>query len=244
LRDLSRKVSFRPLAAIPFDVRTMSFKGLDRVSLLTLAGRILVPMLVGRYQAERIPRAKGQCDLVSRKGKWFLFVTIDVPEGSPTDPDDFLGVDLGVEEIATDSDGNRHSGSDVEDVRRKHNLQRKRLQRRGTKGSRKKLKRVSGKEARFRRHKNHVISKRIVESAKGTGRGIAVEDLRIRAGLAASAGIARSPTGRADPNSAARHATTSSMPTRTPPGTSGLWLSLSEPQDWQASRLSRKSHTL
>ena len=177
-RDKSRKVSFRPLAAIPFDVRTMSFKGLDRVSLLTLAGRILVPMLVGRYQAERIPRAKGQCDLVSRKGKWFLFVTIDVPEGSPTDPDDFLGVDLGVEEIATDSDGNRHSGSDVEDVRRKHNLQRKRLQRRGTKGSRKKLKRVSGKEARFRRHKNHVISKRIVESAKGTGRGIAVEDLR------------------------------------------------------------------
>lgn len=46
-----------------------------------------------------------------------------------------------------------------------------------TKGSKKKAKRIAGKEARFRKYENHCISKAIVETAKGTGRGIAVENL-------------------------------------------------------------------
>ena len=112
-----------------------------------------------------------------RDGKWFLLVTVDVPEGTPIPVTDFLGVDLGMAKIATDSDGNAHSGKAVEAIRTKHNLQRKRLGKRNTKGAKKKLKRVAGKEARFRRHENHCISKAIVRTAKGTARGIAVEDL-------------------------------------------------------------------
>ena len=37
---------------------------------------------------------------------------------------------------------------------------------------------VAERESRFRRHTNHVLSKRIVEKAKDTGRGIALEDLK------------------------------------------------------------------
>ncbi len=145
-RDQSIRPRFRKDAAITYDVRTMSFKGADRVSLLTLGGRTIVPMVVTGYQAQRLGYPKGQCDLVrSRDGKWYLLVTVDLPAGSPIDPDDFLGVDLGIANIATDSDGNRYSGADVERVRRKHNLQRKRLQRRGTKGAKKKLKRMARK---------------------------------------------------------------------------------------------------
>jgi putative transposase len=177
-RDKSIRVRFRPHAAIAYDVRTMGFKGIDKVSLLTLEGRIVVPFLLGKYQADRINMAKGQCDLILRKdGKWFLIVTVDVPEGTPIPVTDFIGVDLGIAAIATDSDGNQHSGKPVDDVRRKHNLQRKRLGQRITKGAKKKAKRVAGKEARFRRHQNHVISKAIVAKAKDTDRGIAVEDL-------------------------------------------------------------------
>lgn len=179
-RDKAIRPKFRKHAAMPFDKRTMSFKGIDRVSLLTLDGRVVVPMIVGSYQTDRLAMPKGQADLVLRKdGKWFLVVTIDVPEGSPIPATDFLGVDLGLAMIATDSDPDSkgYSGKPVEAARRKHNLQRKRLQKKGTKGARKKLKRVAGKEARFCRHENHVISKALVETAKGTGRGIAVEDL-------------------------------------------------------------------
>jgi putative transposase len=192
-RDKTIRPVFRPLAAIPFDQRMMSFKGADRVSLLTLAGRILVPVIMGKYQAEKFTNAKGQADLVLRDdGKWFLLVTVDVPESAPIPSTDFLGVDLGIANLATDSDGKFYSGKPVEDVRRSHNLQRKRLQRKGTKGAKKKLKRVAKKEARFRKHENHCISKAIVETAIGTGRGIAVEDLtHIRDQITARGGDAR-----------------------------------------------------
>jgi IS605 OrfB family transposase len=178
-RDKGVRPKFRETAAMPFDQRMMSFKGIDRVSLLTLTGRVLVPFLVGKYQAERIGYPKGQADLVLRDdGKWFLLVTVDVPSIAPIPTTDFIGVDLGIANIATDSDGGRHSGKDVERIRRKHNRQRKRLQRKGTRGAKKKLRRMAGKEARFRRHENHRISKTIVGNAKGTGRGIALEDLK------------------------------------------------------------------
>ena len=177
-RDRSIRPEFRPLAAMPFDQRTMRFKGLDRVSLLTLDGRVVVPFTVGSYGKERLAMPKGQADLILRKdGKWFLIITVDVPEETPIPTTDFIGVDLGIANIATDSDGTQHSGEAVEKVRRKHHLQRKRLQRRNTKGGKKKIRRIRDKEARFRKHENHVISKAIVQTAKGTGRGIAVEDL-------------------------------------------------------------------
>jgi putative transposase len=177
-RDKSIRPVFRAHAAMPHDQRTMSFKGVDRVSILTLDGRVLVACVMGKYQRERFTDAIGQCDLALRTdGKWFLLVTVDVPEAAPVPVTDFIGVDLGIANIATDSDGGQHSGKPIDQVRRKHNLQRKRLGRKNSKGAKKKLKRVAGKEARFRKHQNHVISKAIVATAKGTGCGIAVEDL-------------------------------------------------------------------
>src|SRR5688572_4844754 len=110
-RDKTKRPRFRPFASMPFDQRMMSFKGVDRVSLLALTGRIIVPMIMGRYQAERFTAAKGQCDLVRRRdGKWFLLVTVDLPDGTKTPTTDFLGVDLGVVNIAATSDGDLHSG--------------------------------------------------------------------------------------------------------------------------------------
>ena len=156
----------------------MSFKGPDQVSLLTLEGRVIVPFVMGKYQTERFGFARGQCDLVLRKdGKWFLLVTVDLPEGTKTPATDFLGVDLGIVNIAVDSDGDVHSGEAIEKIRRKHQTSRKTRQRKGTKGAKKQLKKLAGKEARFRKQENHRISKTIVAKAKGTGRGIALEDL-------------------------------------------------------------------
>ena len=117
--------------------------------------------------------------MVKREGRFFLHIQIGGEAPEPIEPTEFLGVDLGIARIATTNDDPQgHSGKPVETVRRKHNLQRKRLQRKGTKGAKKKLRRIAGKEARFRRHENHVISKSIVQTAKDTGRGIAVENLK------------------------------------------------------------------
>ena len=45
-----------------------------------------------------------------RDGKWFLAVTIDVPDPDLCEPVGWLGVDLGIVNIATISDGERMTG--------------------------------------------------------------------------------------------------------------------------------------
>lgn len=186
-RDKNKLPRFRKHASMPFDQRMMSFKGIDRVSLLTLQGRVIVPFVMGKYQRERFTNAKGQCDLVLRKdGKWFLLVTVDVPDKTPIPATDFIGVDLGIIQLATTSDGEHFTGNVVESVRERHHAQRQALQhaaaRRKAKGRRPKairraLKRTKMRESNFRRHENHCLSKQLVELATDTKRGIALEEL-------------------------------------------------------------------
>jgi IS605 OrfB family transposase len=66
-RDKSLLPAFRPNAAMPYDSRILSFKGVDRVSILTIEGRIIVPFVMGKYQRERTRFRKTQRD---RMAKW------------------------------------------------------------------------------------------------------------------------------------------------------------------------------
>jgi len=187
-RDKNKLPRFRKHAPMPFDQRMMSFKGVDRVSLLTLEGRAFVPFVMGSYQRERFTNAIGQSDLVLRKdGHWFLLCSVDLPDKATLPATDFIGVDLGVTNIATTSDGTVFSGSEVEGVRQKHHALRQTLQHKASKQSqagkrprsiRRLLRRKGGQESRFRSHTNHVISKKLVASATDTQRGIALEDLK------------------------------------------------------------------
>lgn len=95
-RDRDIHPTFAPHGAMVLDDRLMSFKGLSHVSLLTLGGRILVPMHYGAYQAARLDRAKGQADLILRGGIFYLYLTIDLPSAPPIEPVGVLGVDLAV----------------------------------------------------------------------------------------------------------------------------------------------------
>lgn len=188
-RDKDIRPTFRPHAAVPFSMgKNIGFKAPDRVSISTLNGRVIVPYVMGRYQRERFGWPKGQCDLMLRDdGKWFLLVTVDVPDGTPIPATDFLGVDLGMNNLATTSDGEQVSGAKVEQVRQRYHTRRQTLQQAASKRSergkrpksiRRALKRDKSRERNFRRNVNHCISKRLVAKAKDTGRGIALEDLK------------------------------------------------------------------
>jgi putative transposase len=186
-RDKTIKPKFRKHAAMPYDRRILSFKGIDRVSLKTLAGRVIVPMVMGKYQQERFSATQGQCDLVLRKdGKWFLLATVDLPSRTIVPITDFLGVDMGTVQLATDSDGKHFDASQVEATRLHYRNKRGQLQRLSTQQKRegkrplnirRKLKKLSSREGRFKKDTNHCISKQIVETAKGSLRGVALEDL-------------------------------------------------------------------
>jgi putative transposase len=176
-RDRTILPRFRSDGAIVYDQRIMGWKGLDRVSLLTLNGRIIVPIVVNSYHAPRLERIRGQADLVLRDGTFYLAAVVDVPTPPIEPPTDWLGVDLGVVNVAVDSDGTTYSGAAIESKRRIFGHRRRNLQRKGTHSARTKLRSIKRRQARYQRNENHRISKQLVARAKDTDRGLALEDL-------------------------------------------------------------------
>jgi IS605 OrfB family transposase len=180
-RDRSIRPTFNAHGAIPYDQRLYSVSPqVDVLSILTLDGRIKIPFVAGDHQWEMLKHPCGQADLTLRGGVWYLYVSVDVPvfHGPLAVTPEFLGVDLGIVNIATDSDGVRYSGAVVEAKRIAIQKLRSDLQRAGTKSAKRHLRKLDRKEARLRTHTNHVISKQLVAKAKDTGRGIAIEDLK------------------------------------------------------------------
>ena len=180
-------ITFRPSAAQPFDARCLSWRFPDEsggreatVSIWTVAGRLKNVPIMGDPKQLMLLRTRviGETDLINRDGKWFLYATIDAPEAPFAEPSNgFLGVDMGIVNIATTSTGERASGSRLNSYRKRQLRLRKRLQAKKTSSARRLLKKRRRKEARFAADVNHQISKRIVAEAERTGHGIAVEEL-------------------------------------------------------------------
>lgn len=176
----SKPIAFREGAAQPYDDRILSWN-LDArtVSIWTVAGRIKnVPFACSPEAVKLLASRKGESDLVRRDGEFFLIATIDLPEPEVYEPDGFLGVDLGIVNIATTSDGRIMSGRKVNRYRRRMLELRKKLQQKKTKSAKRALKRIRRRESRYTTEQNHIIAKRIVATAERTSRGIALEDLK------------------------------------------------------------------
>ena len=123
-------------------------------------------------------RPIGETDLIYCDGKWFLHATIEAPQVPLIEPvKGFLGVDMGIVNIATTSTGEKASGARLNSYRKRQVRLRKRLQAKKTSSARRLLKKRRRKEARFATDIDHQISKRIVAEAERTGCGIAVEEL-------------------------------------------------------------------
>lgn len=174
--DKKIKREFRPLGGIGYDSRIMTYKPNDIVSLWAIGGRIKIPFVC--HNRNYLPYIKGEADLVYKKSKFYLFQTVDVPEEEVKDIEEFIGVDMGLLEIAALSNGKSFNSKKLNDYREKRQKVRSSLQSKGTKGCKKVLKRLSGKERTTATIINHTISKQIVQLAKSEGKGIAIENLK------------------------------------------------------------------
>ncbi|RIH82489.1 transposase, IS605 OrfB family [Calidithermus terrae] len=166
--------------SVDYDRRILSVDvEAEVVSLSTVDGRVKVPMRIAGYQRHLLRSARGiqGGQLVRGRDSWYVHLWCEYDDPPTLDPQGFLGVDLGIVNIATDSDGEAYSGSHLNSVRHRQRRLRKKLQKKGTKGAKRRLKKLSGKEKRFANHTNHTVSKRIVGKAQRTGRGIAIENL-------------------------------------------------------------------
>ena len=112
--------TFKPHSAVVYDQRILSFKSLDAVSILTLSGRLLIPFSVGEYAQLDQRRIRGQADLILQKGTFYLCVVVEVDEDVQYNAEGCLGVDLGLVNIATTSDGQHFSGEKADNVRVKY----------------------------------------------------------------------------------------------------------------------------
>jgi putative transposase len=178
--DRCTRRTFRPDAAQPYDDRCLSWQP-DQwtVSIWTATGRRKgVRFTCGQRQRVLLAHRRGEADLVHRDGHWYLYATCELPEVQPRAPQGFLGVDLGIVNIATTSDGQRHAGRHLNRVRHRNRRLRGKLQAKATRSARRLLRARRRKETRFAANTNHVIAKRIVAEAQRTGRGIALEDLK------------------------------------------------------------------
>jgi len=173
--DRKVKRNFRPLGSITYDSRILTYKPNNIVSIWVTNGRIKIPFACHNHKY--LPYIKGEADLVFNKGKYYLFQTVDVPDEEIKDIETFIGVDFGQTDIAVLSDGTNYNSVQLKKVRKKYSKVRASVQSKGTKGAKKLLKRLSGRERRFVSINNHTISKQIVAKAKDQHKGIAIEDL-------------------------------------------------------------------
>jgi IS605 OrfB family transposase len=178
-QDRKHKRCFRAQGAIAYDGRILSWKseGEQEVSIWTVGGRQRMSYGCGEGQRVLLAQRGGQADLVYREGAFYLHQSCQVETADGEVPEQWLGVDLGIVHVAVTSDGESFSGEQIEAKRVGYARRRQVLQSVGSRSAKRRLRQLSGRQARYQRDTNHCISKVLVEVAQRTGRGIALEDL-------------------------------------------------------------------
>jgi putative transposase len=176
---INKKVEhiFDKNSSVEYDQRLLNWKKLDKISILSMDGRLTIPIVFGEYAKLNERVIRNSVKLIYKNKEFYLQAVVEVPEEQLKEIQDFLGVDLGIVNLAATSDGILYSGGQTEEVRKHYVDLRGRLQSVGTKNSKRHLKKLSGKERRFKKNTNHVISKQIVNQAEKALKAIAIEDL-------------------------------------------------------------------
>jgi len=176
--DKTTKRHFKEHGSIAYDSRILKYRTENQtVSIWVLPGRETIPYVCGEHQRELLKHQRGESDLVYHRGKWYLLATCEIDEPTPEQADAWLGIDRGVINLATDSEGNIYQGQRVEARRKRYAAHRRGLQRTATRSAKRRLKQVGNRQSRFQKDVNHCIAKELVIRAKRTKQGIAVEDL-------------------------------------------------------------------
>ena len=103
----------------------------------------------------------------------WLSVTFNIPS-KPVVDETYLGVDLGIRRIFTTSDGLSYRGNELNALKRKIRYNRRKLQSKGTKSAKRKLKKLSHKERNVNKNYTHLICNKILDTDKSV---IILEDL-------------------------------------------------------------------
>ena len=177
--DKRTQRTFQPTGAIAFDDRILNwYVEREQVSIWSVDGRLKLPFVCGDYQRGLLAFRQGEADLVLVNGDFYLLATCNISDPPIIETNGVLGVDMGLVNIAVDSEGNRYSGSECRSYRRRKHELRRGLQSCGTKSAKRHLKAIRRKESNYQRWVNHNVSKQIVQTAVNSCKAIAIESLK------------------------------------------------------------------
>ena len=179
-KQKSKVLSFNELGSIDYDSRNLTIKKDNELSIMILGKRTQLPFRTRKSLEELDLSCQSELSYDKVKGKFYVTFFSETSEEPTKNCKDFLGVDLGIVNLATCSDGEVVSGERVENYRKKITSHKSRLQSKGSRSAKRRLKKISKKEGRFKKNTNHVISKRLVQKAKALKVGLKLEDLNFK----------------------------------------------------------------
>lgn len=185
-----KPVEFKSLSMRLNYPRDYSFKENNIVSINSINGRVLTKYSIGTYQQQILDSnewtIKSSVITIRKDGIIFLNIAIEkeIQETSFLNKDGIVGVDLGMNFVAvtTDTHGKTdfYGGGSIKYTRWIYAKHRQEAQSKGTRSSKRFLRRIRRREKRFVTEQNHTIAKTIVQKAKErfTSPIIAMEKLK------------------------------------------------------------------
>jgi len=171
-RKQGRKTSCPHSASCPPRYNIHTFK-IDwqaaSAKLSTTAGRITVPFHLPAVFAWATEGKVGTADLIHRHGRFFLHVVIETLAPKVRPNEYTVGVDLGLCHPAVTSEGRFLGERRWKEIEARLFRRKRQCQSKGTKSAKRRLRILRGRQARFRRNCDHVLSRRIVDAVKPGG---------------------------------------------------------------------------
>lgn len=177
--DRSIQHTFGPRGAVVFDARCFKMLGVSSAQLTTTQGRHSFSLAHGGKQREQLAQGTtGEADLLFVDGNYYLSIAVKFPDPPKADTrGGVIGIDMGIVELATDSEGQSCSGAVVKAVRCRVREHRRQVQRKRSRSAFKRLQKINRRASRFSKNVNHCISKSLVQKALFLKKALAIEEL-------------------------------------------------------------------
>ncbi|MBE3561094.1 MAG: transposase, partial [Ktedonobacteraceae bacterium] len=171
--------------------RDYTFQCDSRVSLRMLTGRISIPYqgydrhLALIREGASIGDAKLWEDQPKKQFYLLVSLEVEIPDLTPEQLNGVVGVDVGIRSLAVTSTSTGkagfHPGKRIRHKANHYARLRKRLQHKGTRGAKRRMRRIGQRERRLKVQANHTIAKQIVEQHPHTLFGLEqLTDIRER----------------------------------------------------------------
>ena len=166
------KFKFKPkkkkTSCIRYDARTLRLKNDNTLSFSTIDKRIKTKLNFSKYHLNIIKIASKRCNGVNigydkKKKKFYVILIYEFQDNEARNEGEIIGIDRGIKNLLTLSNG-KFLGNEIKKSKRKYSYLRQKLSIKGTRSSKRLLKRLSGRERRFNREINHKLSKMLASN--------------------------------------------------------------------------------